>query len=115
LCAADRFGDNGIVGVAIVHALETTVKLDTFLLSCRVIGRSIETAFLSFLVDWAKARGMSSMEAEFVSTAKNAPAADFLPRHGFKQIGVNDGGSVRRLDFSWLLFECPSCIRCSST
>jgi FkbH-like protein len=111
LRAADRFGDNGIVGVAILHAQQTTVKLDTFLLSCRVIGRGIETALLSFLVDWAKTREVSAIDAEFVPTAKNAPAADFLSRHGFRQLDVRDGTSLWRLGITDVPFEWPSFIR----
>ena len=45
----DRFGDNGLVGVAITHQQGTTCEIDTLLLSCRVIGRTVESAFLCFL------------------------------------------------------------------
>ena len=50
----DRFGDNGIVGVLITRACEDICEIDTFLLSCRVIGRTIETAMLGFFTDTAK-------------------------------------------------------------
>ena len=51
LCArvTDRFGDNGTVGVAITRTKLDRCEIDTFLLSCRAIGRTIETAFLAWL------------------------------------------------------------------
>jgi FkbH-like protein len=86
LRSGDRFGDNGIVGVAIVRDGDTAACIDSFLMSCRVIGRSIETAFLAHLVDWARRRGHQILEGDFIPTAKNAPAADFYARHGFVQV-----------------------------
>jgi predicted enzyme involved in methoxymalonyl-ACP biosynthesis len=69
-------------------------RIDTLLLSCRVIGRSLETAFLAHLAEWARARGASSLEGEFVPTARNAPAADFYRRHGFAR--VNEDSETER-------------------
>ena len=57
--------------------------LDTVLLSCRVLGRSVESAFLAEVMRDLSARGAERLTATFIPTAKNAPAADFLPRHGF--------------------------------
>jgi len=53
----DRFGDNGLVGVAITHQQGATCEFDTLLLSCRIIGRTVETAFLSFLAQHARKLG----------------------------------------------------------
>ena len=57
LAAKDRFGDNGIVGVAILRLEGDVAEIDTLLLSCRVIGRTIETAFLAALAKLAGERG----------------------------------------------------------
>jgi FkbH-like protein len=81
LWASDRFGDHGLTGVAIVRAGE----IDTFLLSCRVLGRGVEAAFLAAVAEDAARQGVASLTARFVPTAKNGAAADFLPRHGFRQ------------------------------
>jgi len=86
----DRFGDNGLVGVAITVVEGSRATLDTFLLSCRVIGRTVETAFLALLAEDARHRGAEVMEARFVPTKKNAPAAGFLAAHGFVAV-ENDG------------------------
>jgi FkbH-like protein len=83
LSAQDRFGDYGLTGAAILRDLGPSCEIDTFLLSCRILGREVETAFLAALAREAGRRGRREMVARYVPTARNAPAADFLPRHGF--------------------------------
>jgi FkbH-like protein len=104
----DRFGDQGIVGVAVVRAGGTMAEVDTFLLSCRVIGRQVETAFLRFLADWAAERGAEHLEGEFIETAKNAPARDFYARHGFRQVGQEHGRSRWRLNLDGAALQWPA-------
>lgn len=111
LRVTDRFGDNGIVGVAIVQIQGGAAYIDTLLLSCRVIGRTVETAFLSILVDWARTRGVAEMEGEFIPTAKNAPAADFYARHGFTQVSTDGVGSRWRLMLDDVPFRWPAYIQ----
>lgn len=84
----DRFGDYGLTGVAIAEATSNRSAwlLDTFLLSCRVLGRGVETAVLAAITEAAKREGISTLQAHFLPTAKNAPAKDFLPSHGFQPI-----------------------------
>lgn len=86
----DRFGSYGLTGVVIAERRpqEQAWRVDTFLLSCRVLGRQVETALLAGLAAEAAADGARELHASFIPTAKNAPAADFLPRHGF----VEEGG-----------------------
>ena len=89
----DRFGDNGLVGVAILrhdHDAGAT-EIDTFLMSCRVIGRTVETAFLSWLAERARAHGARELVGRFIPTKKNAPAASFFPSHGFARVGAPAG------------------------
>lgn len=94
----DRFGDNGIVGLAITDIEGETCRIDTFLLSCRVIGRGVETAILSFLACQARAAGATKVAGEFIPTKKNAPARDFYPSHGFRCVAEPEGGSVWEFD-----------------
>jgi len=82
LRSSDRFGDNGIVGVALTHAQDGVCEIDTLLLSCRVIGRRIETAFLAFLAETAQRGGQSELRGWFLPTAKNAPARDIYEHAG---------------------------------
>jgi FkbH-like protein len=81
----DKFGDNGITGVYIVKKNETSWILDTFLLSCRIIGRGVEDVMLSHILKDAKNNGVKEFKAEFISTTKNKPAENFLSEFGFKK------------------------------
>ncbi len=87
--AADRFGEYGLIGVAVVSCAERSWHLDTLLLSCRALGRKIETAFVARIGDDASATGIATLTAEFIETAKNTPAKSFLPDHGFTVSGAN--------------------------
>lgn len=84
--STDRFGDNGIVGVVILEADRNECRVDTFLLSCRVIGRRIENAMMAFVADFAKDNGARTLIGEFVPTAKNAPAMGMYEGFGFEPL-----------------------------
>jgi len=84
---SDRFGDYGLVGVALVGTSTNSWDIDTFLLSCRALGRKVEAAFLAAIAEAAKAAGASQLTARFIPTAKNTPAAGFLPDHGLTATG----------------------------
>jgi FkbH-like protein len=90
----DKFGEEGIVGVAIIDKQPKIWTLDSFLLSCRVIGRKIETAFLARIVSDAKEQGASTIIGEYVPTPKNAPVKDFYSSHGFEELAKE--GNVYR-------------------
>jgi FkbH-like protein len=75
----DKFGDNGITGVFIVKKTNLDEWfLDTFLLSCRVMGREAEKAMLYFIINEAKKNNVKRLKAKFISTLKNKPVEDFL-------------------------------------
>lgn len=103
----DRFGDNGIVGVLIVGTSGQMWTVDTFLLSCRVIGRTVETAILATLVEQARAVGARSLCGEFIPTKKNAPAAEVYKQHGFQRTGEQGGAARWELDLSQQTIEPP--------
>ncbi len=92
--AADRFGDHGLIGTAIVRTDGATAVIDTLLLSCRVIGRGVETAMLATIVDAAVAAGCEQVVGRFTPTAKNVPAASFYASHGFEPAGTTDEATV---------------------
>lgn len=83
----DRFGDNGIVGVAILHFVDISCEIDSFLLSCRVIGRGVETSVLSLIVKSAVNHGCTTIVGQYQPTLKNTPCAEFLPNHDFQERG----------------------------
>ena len=83
----DKFGDHGITGVFIIKKLNSNEWfLDTFLLSCRIIGREIEKGILNYIINEAKKNGIKIIKSQYVRTEKNTPIQDFLPNCGFKQI-----------------------------
>ena len=90
MSVTDRFGDYGLVGVAIIEDKEIECCIDTFLLSCRVLGRGVESAMLSALKNEAAKLGAEKLRARFIPTPKNKPSEGFLPSHGFKKSGVTD-------------------------
>lgn len=110
----DRFGDNGLVGVALLHWDRTqppVCEIDALLLSCRVIGRTIETAFLWFLAEYARNRGAHDLRGWFFPTKKNSPARDFYSSHGLQKTGENSQGTLWSLNLSDLRLSCPEWIR----
>jgi len=107
----DRFGDNGLVGVAITHHQGDTSEIDTFLLSCRVIGRTVETAFLSFLAGHARAQGVRRLQGWFLPTRKNAPARDFYPAQGFIPAQENGDGTLWTIDLAAHPLPAPEWVR----
>lgn len=83
----DKFGDNGITGAAIVEKAADKWRIDTFLLSCRVIGRKVEETLIAYIVNQAKRDSAKEVIGEFIPTKKNAPAKDFYRSSGFTLVG----------------------------
>ena len=88
----DHFGDNGIVGVVIVHDGDDVSDIDTFLLSCRVISRGVETSILSFLVERARARQLRQVQGWFHPHQKECSGARLLRRTPHAGVAQQDGG-----------------------
>jgi len=84
----DKFGDNGVTGAFIVQNDGSKEWiLDTFLLSCRVMGREVEKSILGYIIKKAKENGIEKIKAQFIPTQKNKPIENFLPDCGFKKDG----------------------------
>jgi FkbH-like protein len=81
----DRYQDNGLVGVAISRVQDGVCEIDSFLMSCRVIGRTVETALLARIAADAKEKGAVELQGLFIPTRKNVPAAGFYRDHGFTE------------------------------
>ena len=104
LSARDRFGEYGLVGVAIVEwGPSGDAAMETFLLSCRALGRGIEQTLLHAVGENARARGATVMRAAWVKGPRNDPARAFLLESGFAE---SEGGMlVALLDRG---FDLPS-------
>ncbi len=83
LVLKDRFGDNGVVGLAVVRMARTEWVLHMFLMSCRVLGRTVEQTFVGWLAEQARKAGAKRLSAEFLPTAKNKPFVGFYQERGF--------------------------------
>jgi FkbH-like protein len=83
LRATDRVGDYGLTAIAVIVTSGTAWHVDSFAVSCRVLGKGIETAFLSALVQQAKSAGVAMLTAEFLPTPRNVVASNFLAESGF--------------------------------
>jgi FkbH-like protein len=79
----DRFGDHGLISIVIARKMGTTMTVDTWLMSCRVLKRQVEEEVLNELARLAQARGCTMLEGVYLPTAKNEMVRDFYTRMGF--------------------------------
>ena len=86
----DKFGDNGVTGVAIVKKGKEIWMIDTFLLSCRIIGRRVEETLLAYILKEARKENAKVLVGEFIPTKRNAPAKDFYKNNNFKLVKEGD-------------------------
>jgi FkbH-like protein len=78
---SDKFGDSGLIGVCIIKRIEDMAVVDTFLMSCRVIGRGVEfAAWESIIGDTLKYARI--IQAEYIATSRNAIVKNFLEELG---------------------------------
>jgi FkbH-like protein len=81
----DKFGENGITNVFIIKTKPNEWIIDTFLLSCRIMGRGIEEGIIGKILEIAKNKGIEKITATFIPTEKNKPAENFLKNYGFEK------------------------------
>jgi len=97
----DKFGDNGLTGVCIIKEDEHNPKnviIDTFLMSCRVIGRNIEQAFFKNVLSNLVKQGYERICAWFIPTKKNSQVESFYETVGLELIETNEGSKFYSLD-----------------
>ena len=92
--SADKYGDSGLISVIILIGSEVDIKIDTFLMSCRVMGRKLEDV----IVDELAAKYRKKMIGMYVPTAKNAPVRELYDRLGFSLVSDDEGRKVYELD-----------------
>lgn len=94
---SDRFGDYGLVGLVICVEADRELLVDTFLLSCRVLGRGVEHAILRYLAAIARSRGIETVSLPFNKTARNEPASAFADSVAEAFKGVESDKTVYRI------------------
>jgi FkbH-like protein len=88
---ADRLGDHGLVSTLIALQQDTTLRIDSWLMSCRVFSRSAEQFILRRLIELARQRGVTRLVGEYLPTPKNDVVADLYDRMGFTR---SDGDAL---------------------
>ena len=98
----DRFGDNGVIAIVIGKMIDTeSCAIDTWLMSCRVLGRGVEAATLNLVAAAARRLGATRLVGEYRPTAKNGMVAGHYERLGFTDAGETSAGGQRStLDLS---------------
>lgn len=96
----DRFGDEGIVGAALCRRCPGGWRVDNLLMSCRVLGRTVEHAFLAGVLEALPAEPDARLVARFVPTDRNAPACALYPAAGLLEAGPGqlEGGLIAARD-----------------
>ena len=85
----DRFGDCGLVSVVILKKEEDALFVDTWLMSCRVLKRTLEEFVVNTIVRIARAHGFRRIVGEYLPTAKNKMVEKIYPAFGFAAAGEN--------------------------
>jgi predicted enzyme involved in methoxymalonyl-ACP biosynthesis len=99
----DTFGDNGMIAVVICrpyhessggdgHASADVWDIDTWLMSCRVLGRKVEEMVLSEVLAQAAQRGVTRLIGRYIPTDRNALVKDHYAKLGFAPIGEQGDG-----------------------
>lgn len=94
VCSSDKYGDNGLISVIILIGKEKDILIDTFLMSCRVMGRKLEEVIINELASKYKKK----MIGEYIPTKKNAPVKELYDKLGFVFVAENDGCKKYELD-----------------
>ena len=97
----DMFGDNGVVALTFGHIDpedSTVFHIDLWLMSCRVLKRTMEDTMMRELVQWCKKRGVESILGYYYPTAKNAMVKDFYATQGFEKMSIDADGNSK-----WIL------------
>ncbi|MBN8703042.1 MAG: HAD-IIIC family phosphatase [Bacteroidetes bacterium] len=86
----DKFGDFGLTGVIIVEIKDDSALIDTFLMSCRVLGRNLELKFLDLVIEELRLIGIKKIVASYYKTIKNNQVQVFYENNGFLVMKQNE-------------------------
>ena len=112
----DKFGDNGMISVVIFETAPDAWICDTWLMSCRVLGRKVEEAVLANVANAARKSGAKRLVGKYLPSAKNAMVSEHFGKLGFSLVNRSeDGTSTWSLDLAgYSAPELPLDIRDSS-
>jgi len=95
---ADRLGDNGIIAAVIIRKVDADAVIDTWIMSCRVLGRRVEDLTVQLIVERAGRLGCRRVVGRYTPTAKNGIVENLYRQHGFSEAGSDGPTRVFRLD-----------------
>lgn len=110
LHVTDRFSDHGLVGTAVIRKQREEWHIDSLLMSCRVMGLGVETAFLERICSDAVRERAVRLIGEYVQTKKNQPVKEFYAQHGFSLLKEEDGRQEWTLTVAATPIQKPSWI-----
>jgi FkbH-like protein len=91
---ADRLGDHGLISVVTCESQGSDLAIRDWLMSCRVLARTVEAYLMTYVVDRARRLGLSRVTGKYIPTAKNAMVRDFFAQFGFRKTSEAADGSA---------------------
>lgn len=96
----DKYGSSGVTGIVIVKYEESSAYIDSLLMSCRILGRNIEKAFLQKIIERIHQHGAKIITAKYVKTPKNVQVEEYYENNGFRIIDEKDGTKSYSLELA---------------
>jgi FkbH-like protein len=98
----DKFGDSGVTGLCIINIDDDSkaADIDTLMMSCRIIGRNLEYAFIDYIIDVLKENKINNVKAKYIRTQKNEQVKEFYDNCSFSLIESTDTVRNYTLDIS---------------
>lgn len=99
---SDKFGDSGVTGLCIIKFNDElhSAEIDSLLMSCRIIGRNVEYAFIDYLIDMMKERKVNVVKAKCIITQKNEQVREFYDKCSFRLTELTESVRSYTLDVS---------------
>ena len=103
----DKFGVLGLTSLSIIKLInnQRSAEIEIFLLSCRIIGRKIESCFLNNIIKILKSKGIINIKASYRRTNKNEIASNFYQESGFEMKSDNKDKKIYELDTQKFTFK----------
>jgi FkbH-like protein len=101
----DKFGDSGLTAVLIINQKDAMVNIDTFVLSCRIMGRDIEKAIMNFIVNYYSALGFDEICSAYFPTVKNKPVLRFYENLGFTILNEDQGNKYYNINLTDYVYQ----------
>lgn len=89
---SDRFGDYGLTGTMLFRKSGDVLDIESYILSCKILGKNVETTVLSQTLALAQVRGCTHLALHYRKTPRNGVSADFVKKTGRSRVTLEEGG-----------------------